>query len=138
MKKGNRTSERAFTLSEVLISLMATMILLTISVPLFSLLKGYDYYSELSVDQLSAVIQWEINQCRSYNVSDHSISLIDKQNRHIVMEKYGKIFRRTVDGSGHETLIQNVGAISFVHESPSILMEVEIHDQPYTRKTHLP
>ncbi|MGR9049380.1 competence type IV pilus minor pilin ComGF [Halobacillus faecis] len=138
MKKGNRSSERAFTLSEVLISLMVTMILLTISVPLFSLLKGFDHYSELSIDQLSAVIQWEINQCRSYNVSDHSISLIDKQNRHIVMEHYGEIFRRTVDGSGHETLIQNIGSISFEHESPSIRMEVEIHDQTHTRKIHLP
>ncbi|WLR46280.1 competence type IV pilus minor pilin ComGF [Halobacillus litoralis] len=138
MRKGNRSSEKAFTLAEVLISLMVTMILLTISVPLFSLLKGFDYYSELSIDQLGAVIQWEINQCRSYNVSDHSISLIDKQNRHIVMEHYGKIFRRTVDGSGHETLIQNVDTISFEHESPSIRMEVKIHDQTYTRKVHLP
>ncbi|WP_160911082.1 MULTISPECIES: competence type IV pilus minor pilin ComGF [Halobacillus] len=138
MTKGNRSSERAFTLSEVLISLMVTMILLSISVPLFSLLKGYDYYSELTVDQLSAVIQWEINQCRSYNVSDHSISLIDKQNRHIVMEQYGGIFRRTVDGSGHEALLQDVEAVSFTHGFPSILMEVEIHDQPYTRKIHLP
>ncbi|MEC3883095.1 ComGF family competence protein [Halobacillus sp. HZG1] len=137
MIKGNSPNETAFTLSEVLISLMATMILLTISVPLFSLLKGYDYYSDLSVDQLNAVIQWEINQSRTFNVSDHFISFVDKQDRHIVMEQYGTIFRRTVDGSGHETLIQNIESISFIHESPSILMEVNIHDQLYTRKIHL-
>ncbi|GEN52084.1 ComGF family competence protein [Halobacillus faecis] len=138
MINGNRSSERAFTLAEVLITLMTTLILFTISVPLFTLMKGNDYYSELSIDQLSAVIQWEINQGRSYTVLDHSLSIIDKQDRHIVMEKYEGTFRRTVDGSGHETLIQNIEAISFEYKSPSILMEVEIHDQHYTRKIHLP
>ncbi len=63
-------NEVAFTLLEVIITLLLTITILSISVPLISLFKTEDYYTETSVRQLSAIIQEELNQSRSFMVRD--------------------------------------------------------------------
>ncbi|CDQ17987.1 competence protein ComGF [Halobacillus karajensis] len=139
MQRENKRAEEGFTLSEVMISLLVSFTILSLSVPLFSLLKPDDSYSSLSVDQLSEIIQGEINQAQSYTVRNQSISVIDQNQRHISLEFYGTNIRRTVDGSGHEVLIQDVKAISFEQHSFFIVMEVElINEKIYTSKIHLP
>lgn len=132
-------NEVAFTLLEVIITLLLTITILSISVPLISLFKTEDYYTETSARQLSAIIQEELNQSRSFLVSSEMLSFIDPQQRHVVIDQYESIVRRRVNGTGHEVMIQGVKNIHFNREGYYIQMKVEMmNDATYQYLIHLP
>lgn len=130
-------NEVAFTLLEVIITLLLTMTILSISVPLFSLFKPDDYYIKSSTSQLSMILQEELNQSRNFVVSPETLSFTDQQHRHVVIEHYESIVRRRVNGTGHEVMIQEVKAIHFNKKEHSIQMKVEMmNDETYQYFIH--
>lgn len=132
-------NEMGFTLLEAILALLLTMTILSISVPLFSLFKAEDYYTENSTSQLYAIIQEELNQSRSFAVSSDKLSFIDQHHRHVVIEHYESILRRRVDGTGHEIMIQEIKDIEFNRKEHSIQIKVEmITDETYQYFIHLP
>lgn len=132
-------NEVGFTLFEVILALLFTMTILSISVPLFTLFKTEDYYTETSTRQLSAIIQEELNQSRSFAASSDTLSFIDPHHRHVVIEQYGYIVRRRVNGTGHEIMIQEIKDINFSRKEHSIQMKVEMmNDETYQYFIHLP
>ncbi|SFJ21153.1 Putative Competence protein ComGF [Halobacillus dabanensis] len=132
-------NEVGFTLLEVIITLLLTMTILSISVPLISLFKTEDYYTETSARQLSAIIQEELNQSRSFMVRSEILSFIDQQQRHVVIDQYESVVRRRVDRKGHEVMIQGVRNIHFSRKESSIQMKVEMMNGAiYKYLIHLP
>lgn len=135
---GQMTNEGAFTLTETIISLMITTMVLMLSVPLFPLLQSPDSYPESTAAQLASFIQEEINQARAITVTNTTLSVIDKDHRQIVIEKYGKNVRRTVNGTGHELLLQNIRSITFKQKTNTIVLNVEMNnDEHYPYSIHL-
>ncbi|WP_281975653.1 competence type IV pilus minor pilin ComGF [Halobacillus litoralis] len=133
-------NERGFTLSEVMISLTLTMIILSLSTPLLSLIHTKNfYYEEMAVQQLGAFIQEEINRSRNYSIFPNAITVIDKNHRNVLIEQYGAIIKRSVDGSGHESLLQDVQSFKIDTSPQTITMEVMMKSEKvYKRTIHLP
>ncbi|PLT29180.1 competence type IV pilus minor pilin ComGF [Peribacillus deserti] len=122
-----RKNEKGFTLIEMLLSLV---ILSTIS---SLILTGVVFLKkDLEVKSIDK-LEWEIflhqvnRDVRTSNTqiaSGSTLTLFVKE-RAITIEKYQDKIRRRVDGSGHEILLQNVGAFNVKQGEQGLNLEVK-------------
>lgn len=129
-----------FTFLEALFSLTIITIILFLSTPILTSIRNPSYYEEQASLHLFHFIQEEINASKSFSLNGNTLQIVSWDDRIIQIEQYGTIVRRTVNGTGHETLLTPVESFTIHDNGPSTLtLEVQIHeDSRFQRLIHLP
>lgn len=131
--------QKGFTLSEVMISLTTILIILALTIPLLHSVKGKSYYEEMAAQNLFTFIQDEVNRSRSITVQSNKVTITDIDRRKVVIESYGSVVRRSVDGRGYEVLIQEIQSLDLTIETNILLVEVMMEDnERFEKAIHLP
>jgi competence protein ComGF len=112
-------NEKAFSLLEVLFSLLMMTMLLFAILSIYLLYKkeeNHVYISSLLQNQSSAFvhsIEREIYNGSQFMINNGKLSFYDAAGNLITYEKWGDGVRRQVNHSGHVLLIKDVESISF-------------------------
>lgn len=111
---GTLVNQKGFTL----LSMLLTISILFMTVPFLEYVtKSLSYttnYTDLSFYQLFHFIRDDILRSTDFTIEDQTISLNSIDGTTISYERYQKIIRRQVDGTGHEVFIQdNIEDLSF-------------------------
>lgn len=112
-------NERGFTLIEVLLSMMATVILLLSVFSLFLLYKKEEnrlFISSQLYSQSKAFIcsiEREIYNGSSFTITNGKLAFYDALGNRISYEKWGNGIRRQVNLSGHVWLVKDVERVLF-------------------------
>ncbi|KHE70693.1 ComGF family competence protein [Halobacillus sp. BBL2006] len=130
----NYKSNKGFTLTETLISLILILMIVILSSPLFYALKNPSYDQELSARQLFSFIQHEVNLSRNTLVEENKLQIIDSRYRSVVIEQYQDKVRRQVGGTGHEALLSDVTVFTVMENGRNILVSVEMKGGEFYQK----
>ncbi|KIP22201.1 Competence protein ComGF [Anoxybacillus ayderensis] len=121
-------TERGFTLIEVLMSLTAFLIILSLLATAFHLSLNYTakrgnfHYFEWLVFIQQA--KMELRESKDVRIYGTTIQFDKWTGERVTYEKYGTIIRRRVNATGHEIMLQSIQHISYEKEQTGIRMRV--------------
>ncbi|MCA0982761.1 ComGF family competence protein [Halobacillus yeomjeoni] len=118
------SNSKGFTLSETLITLSMTLIILSLSHPLLVSLQLPRYEQELEVRQFFSFLQEEVNNSRDVYQTTNTLIIVDALNRTTSIEKYRGMVRRRVNGSGHEELLNEVEVLEIAEMDHFFIISV--------------
>lgn len=120
----NNQSESGFTLIEMLVSLSMTIIILSITPPLWSYLTVEPQSDQFSVSQFFYTLTDEVQLNQFISYSDESISLQNSDGDQIIVSKYEDTVRRQVNRAGHEILLRHILDLKVIQEKYYLKIEV--------------
>lgn len=133
-------NENAFTLLEVLVALSILSTIVFFMTPVLQIiLDNRDTngrLQEMEWEVFSSQIKKEIRMCTKAEVVSGRLVLTNNSDT-IYIELYGSNIRRRVNSAGHETLLQNVTAVTFTRMKNAIKIDVKgIQGKEYTIVVH--
>ncbi|SFA42038.1 competence protein ComGF [Anoxybacillus pushchinoensis] len=120
--------EKGFTLIEVLMSLAAFFIILSLLVTLFHLAsnhtikRGKFHYFEWLVFIQQA--KMEVRESRDVRIYGTTIQFDKWKGERVTYEKYGTLIRRRVNATGHEIMLQFIQHVRYEKEKGGIRIHV--------------
>jgi competence protein ComGF len=133
-------NENAFTLLEVLVALSVLSTIVFFMTPVLQIIMDNKdtngRLQEMEWEVFSSQIKKEIRISTKAEVNSGRLVLTNN-NETIYIELYGSNIRRRVNSTGHETLLQNVSAVTFTKMKNAIKIYVkDIPGKEYTIVVH--
>ncbi|UOQ42532.1 ComGF family competence protein [Halobacillus salinarum] len=119
-------NEKGFTMAETLVSLVITIMILGLALPLFPLLDWKDYEKELEVRQCFLFIQDELNEASTIEFTSTELVVTNGDGDQIYLEQYSDQIRRRVNGKGNELLLGGISQISYLLTESEEALELKI------------
>lgn len=135
-----KTQQLGFTLIEVVYSISVTLVLISLTLPLFQVF----YVSEVTnpdgahlfeVELFYTQLNNEIRESKYISNTESVLTLRKGTGELVTYEPYKKVLRRRVNGAGHEVVLQNINFVKFqkVEHGISVIV-VDLLYQVYERR----
>jgi competence protein ComGF len=140
LKSVQYQNEKAFTLLEVLFALTIFSTIVFFIAPLLQVIADTKdtngRLQEMEWEVFCSQVKKEIHISSKVEVISGRLMLTNN-NETINYEKYGSNIRRRVNSTGHETLLQNVAAVTFTRIGNSVeIIVVDVWGKEYSVVVH--
>ncbi|SDD53713.1 competence protein ComGF [Terribacillus halophilus] len=117
------SSNKGFTLLEVLIALSILILILSSIPPLLGTMTQNTETESLSIRQALHFISMEVHKGNVVSIEENKLFIEDQQGRLAVFEQYKDMIRRRVNGKGHEIYLHHIENLEF-HLDGSIITAI--------------
>ncbi|MFS0561926.1 competence type IV pilus minor pilin ComGF [Terribacillus sp. 179-K 1B1 HS] len=115
------SSNKGFTLLEVLITLSILILILSSIPPLLAPMTQNTETESLSVRQALHFISMEVHKGNFVGIEENRLFIEDQQGRIAVFEQYKDMIRRRVNGKGHEIYLHHIENLEFQLDGSTII-----------------